>query len=245
MGGSCGDGIVQSGEACDDGNTASGDGCSATCTSEQSQTPAINLTIDKPAIPTELMTTHMITATVTGSGGFSGAVNLTATVVDTATNAPIPGWTVALDNATLNLAANGTATAIAVLTIPSENKGLNATVKIDANSSAGAKQATSTVTATNQITFPITLNTGCVYPTPGTTNVTIGTKVRWMNKATSNITIHVDANQNGIAHQPDPGSAPNTAYERTVTGNPGAAFSWYCHAPGPNVSNRLLQAVAP
>ncbi len=29
--GTCGDGIVEAGEACDDGNTASGDGCSSTC----------------------------------------------------------------------------------------------------------------------------------------------------------------------------------------------------------------------
>jgi hypothetical protein len=213
---------------------------------EQSQTPAINLTIDKPAIPTELMTTHMITATVTGSGGFSGAVTLTATVVDTATNAPIPGWTVALDNATLNLAANGTATAVAVLTVPSENRGLNATVKFDANSSAGAKQVASTVTATNQITIPVTLNNGqCVYPAAGTINVIANTKVRWRNAATANITIHVNGNQNGVAHQPDPGSAPNTVYEQTITGNPGNAFSWYCHAPGPTVNNLLLRAVAP
>lgn len=33
-GSSCGNGIIETGEACDDGNLVSGDGCSATCTSE-------------------------------------------------------------------------------------------------------------------------------------------------------------------------------------------------------------------
>ena len=37
--GTCGDGIVGSGEACDDGNTASGDGCSPTCKNEGAPLP--------------------------------------------------------------------------------------------------------------------------------------------------------------------------------------------------------------
>ena len=244
VGGSCGDGVVQSGETCDDGNTASGDGCSATCTTEQVQTPRLDVALDKQTITTELLTTHMITVQLGAAGGFSGAVNLTATAVDAA-NAPIPGWTVTLDKATVTLAENGNGTAIATLTVPSENKGLAATVKIDATSSLGAQQVTSAVTVANQLTIPMTLNGGqCVYPTAGTVNVTVGSKVRWLNKATSNVTIHIAGNASGFQHQADPGTAPNAAYEQTAT-TAGAAFSWYCHAPGPTVNNLLLRAVAP
>ena len=172
-------------------------------------------------------------------------MTLSGSVVDAASVA-IPGWTVAFDNATVNIAANGTGTAIATVTIPSENKGLSGTVKISANSSAGVKEATSAVTVANQITFPITLNGGaCVYPPAATINVTVGTKVRWLNKATSNVTIHIGPNANGLSHQADPGSAPNTAYEQTVSGNPGANISWYRHAPGPTVNNLILRPTAP
>jgi len=243
-GGSCGDGIVQAGEACDDGNTASGDGCSATCTTEQSQTPKLDVALDKQTISTELLTTHMITVQLGASGGFSGAVNLTATAVDAA-NAPISGWTVALDKATVNLAANGNDSVVATLTIPSEARGLSGKVKIAASSSLGSKEITSDVTVANQLTIPMTLNNGqCVYPAAGTVNLLAGTKVRWLNKAAANVTIHIQGGAaNGFNHQGDPGSAPNTAYEQTATGAPGGNITWYCHAPGPTVNNLLLKVV--
>jgi hypothetical protein len=76
--------------------------------------------------------------------------------------------------------------------------------------------------------------------------VTVGTKLRWLNKATQSITIHVNGNDNNVAHQPDPGSAPNAAYEQTIGGTTaGRTFTWYCHAPGPTVNNLVVQPVAP
>jgi cysteine-rich repeat protein len=243
VGATCGDSIVQSGEQCDDGNTAAGDGCSATCTTEQSQTPKVDISIDKPTITSDLLQTHMITVTLGASGGFSGAVNLTGTVVD-ANNQALPGWTVAFNTPTVNLSANGNASAVATLTVPSENRGLAGTVKIAASSSLGSVEKTSAVTVANQLTIQMTLTNGvCTYPAAGTINILAGTKVRWLNKAASNITIHLNGNQNGFAHQGDPGSAPNVAYEQTATGAPGAAFGWYCHAPGPTVNNLLLRVV--
>lgn len=245
-GGACGDGLQQAGEACDDGNSLGGDGCSATCSVEA--VPRLDMVIDNPAVMTELKTTHMLTATLVGSGGFGGAVNLTATVVDAA-NVPLPGWTVTLDNATVNVPADGSVNAVATLTVPSENKGLTGTVKIEATSDIGPKSVSSTITALNQVTFGVTLNGGgtCVYPTAGTVRVTTGTKVRFLNKAADNITIHIGGDtgnaRTGLNHQPDPGSATDTAYEQTMTGI--GMVSWYCHAPGPTVNNLLIQGVAP
>jgi cysteine-rich repeat protein len=239
----CGDGVKEGAEVCDDGNTAGGDGCSATCTEEAA--PRLDVVLDKQLIDTELMTTHMITVTLGAAGGFSGAVNLTASVVDSANN-PIPGWTVTLDSATVNIPVDGGGQAIATLTVPSTNKGLSGTVKIDATSSLGTAQVTSMVTAANQITIPMTLNNGqCVYPAAGTINITVGSKLRFVNKAASNVTIHMGPEINGLQHQPNPGSAPNGVYEQTITGTPAGTIGWYCHAPGPTVNNLRLQPVAP
>ncbi len=242
----CGDGVKEGTEVCDDGNTAGGDGCSATCSEEEIPTPRLDVVVDKQIIDTELMTSHMITVTLGAAGGFSGAVNLTASVVDAASN-PIPGWTVTFDNATVNIPVDGGGQAIATLTVPSTNKGLSGMVKIDAASSLGTKQVTSMVTAANQITIPMTLNANgqCVYPPAGTINITVGSKLRFLNKAASNVTIHMAPEINGLEHQPNPGSAPNGVYEQTVTGTPADTIGWYCHAPGPTVNNLRLQPVAP
>jgi cysteine-rich repeat protein len=241
----CGNGIPTTGEACDDGNAANNDGCSSTCTVE-SATPSLAATIDKSTISTELRTTHMLTVSLTASGGFTGPATLAASVAD-GTGTAIPGWTVAFDKTSVDV-TSGTGQAIATVTVPSTNKGLVGTVKIDVTGTGvPAKQVTSTVTAVNQITIPITVSGGqCVYPAAGTIQVTLGTKIRWLNKSTQNITIHVNGgDNNGVPHQPDPGSAPNTAYEPTLSGTAVGAISWYCHAPGPTVNGLVIQPVAP
>ena len=211
--------------------------------------PRLDVTIDKPTITTELMTTNMLTVTLTSANGFTGSVSLTASVVD-AQGQPLAAWPVTLSAASLSVAANASASSVATLTIPSENRGLAGTVKIEATSSAGTQSVTSAVTALNQLTFGVTLNNGqCEYPSAGNTNVTYGTKVRFLNKANTNITIHVDdGGPYGVPHQPDPGSAPDTAYEKVVTEPTQTPtvqqFSWYCHQPGPNVGKtRVLKPV--
>lgn len=209
--------------------------------------PRLAVTVDKPTVMTELGASTMITVTLTGTGGFAGAVTLTATVVDGA-GAAIPGWTVGLNQATVNVAENGTAVAVATLQVPTRNGGLTGTVKIDAVSSLGTQSLTSAVTALNQVSVTVTENAGqCVYPSSAPLEVVAGTKVRFVNKfATDNITIHVDGNANGVNHESDPGHAINTAYEQEVTGTTGT-ITWYCHAPGPNLggANPRFTVVAP
>lgn len=211
-----------------------------------SAVPRLDVTVDKPTVMTELGTSTMITVTLTGSGGFAGAVTLTATVVDGA-GAAVPGWTVGLNQATVNVATNGSAVAVATLQVPTLNSGLAGTVKIDAVSSLGTQTLTSAVTALNQVSVTVTENAGqCVYPSATPMQVVAGTKVRFVNKfTTDNITIHVDGNANGVNHESDPGHAVNTAYEATVSGTTGT-ITWYCHAPGPNLggSNPRFQVVA-
>jgi cysteine-rich repeat protein len=259
----CGNGAVDQGEQCDDGNTAAGDGCSASCQMEATATPALAISADKQTIATELMTTNTVTVTLTGSGGFQGDVNLTASLVD-ASNAPITGWSVALDPSTVTLATNGTGTAVATVTIPSENKALMGTLKIDAATTVSGvtTQTVSTdITAANQVTFAIGFdpNVGCVYPqglnSTNPVKVTVGSKVRFVNMAqtNNNIAIHSNGAGEGICHEDQPCGgdqalpsviAPNMAYEQTAktAGNP---FSWYCHQPGPdlNQNDPFIQVV--
>lgn len=250
-GADCGNGVVDTGEACDDGNTLSGDGCSASCATEQQANPRVTAAVDKTTVMTELKSTNMVTVTVTGVDGFSGAVNLTAKAVD-ATNAPITGWTVALDTQSVTLTENGTATAVVTLTIPSDSRTLSGSVVVDATSSAGTESVTSAVTAAKQVTLDVTVtNNDCVYP--GNVSVVSGTVVRFNNKNTVNFVIHSDGGALGVPHQgpgggqspDDPVTEPNTAYARTTTAS--GAFGWYCHDLGPDLGagNPRITVMAP
>jgi hypothetical protein len=219
------------------GSTQGSDGSSG-----NTGTPKVDVTISTPTISTELYTSNPITVTVTGSGGFSGAVALSGKVVDTA-GTDIAGWTVDFSAASVTLAKDGTQTSVATLKIPSTNTGLSGTLKITGASSAttGSNVASAPVTAMNQVTFSVKVDnaTGkCVYTVESGTvanpvKLSLGTKVRFFNTGTANLVIHsggVISHQgqapNGLA---DPVTEPNTAYEQMPTGT--GVATWYCHAP--------------
>ncbi len=197
--------------------------------------PRLDVSVDKPTINTELATSSMVTVTLTGSGGFSGAVNLTASVVD-GTGAPLMGWTVGLNSATVNITENGTGTAVATLAIPANAASLAGKIKIDVVSSLGTVTQMTDVTALKQVTLEVTQNAQgqCVYPTTNK-NLAIktGTKVRFVNKfTTDNIIIHGNG---AVPHEniASGGNGPNGAYELTF--NTAGNGSWYCHSPGPDL----------
>jgi hypothetical protein len=217
--------------------------------SDQTPTPRLVVSVDKATLSTELRTTNTVAVTLQASGGFSGAVALSASVVDGA-GAAMPGWTATLDAPAVEVPPDGAATAVATVVVPAENRGLAGTLKIDATSSLGAQMASSEVSVANQITFAMTLTEArCAYPS-GTLTVKVGTKIRWLNMTAANrIAIHMERPaRDGLVHQDDPGSAPGEAYEQTtavngdgqLSGNP---VAWYCHAPGADLGGnnpRLL-----
>lgn len=227
----------------DDDGSGSGSG------SGSSATPRVDISVDKPTLSTELLSTNMVTVTVRASGGFSGPVALTARAVDAGGTA-IPGWAVTLDSSTLNMSADGMATAVATVKIPSDKPVLAGAIQIDATSSTGAATAMSNVTVANQLTFTMKLNGGaCVYPVAAGTRTTIsqGTKVRWVNTdAAGRITIHINDNNDiqGFVHEPDPGMAPNGGTYEQTAGSATGSITWYCHAPQDNV-NRFSIAAMP
>jgi cysteine-rich repeat protein len=226
----CGDGVKEGSEACDDGNAAGGDGCSASCQDEAQ--PRLTVTVDKPTFNTQLLTTNMVTVTLQAAGGFSGQVTLAPSVVDAAGN-PIAAWTATLDKTTVDVPADGSATVVATLKIPSENLAPMGTLRIEATSSLGSSRAESAATVLNQLSFPVTLNANnCVYPAfaVGTVKVRRGTKLRFENRdATQTMIFHISVGVAGLAHQPDSGTLPNTVYEQTVGAAATGTTDWYCH----------------
>jgi plastocyanin len=191
----------------------------------------------------------MVTVTLQGSGGFSGPATLAASVVDSA-GAAIPGWEISLDKTTVDLATDGTATAVATVKIPAQ-AALAGSVKIDATSSLGATSATSTLTVAKQISLTMNLVGATCGPLANKAlTIAPGTNVRWVNgDPAKRVTIHVTPGQGsptGFSHQADPGMAPagtvGDKYEKVAVA--AGQVTWYCHAPG-NDANRYTLTVAP
>ena len=209
----------------------------------------LSVTADQTALTPELNSTSQVKVTLTGSGGFTGNVALAATIMD-ASNKPITAWTVAFDNASIDFTADGTQMATATLTIPSQNMGLAGNLTITATSSLGMTTLPVAVTVSNQLTFNVTANgTQCAYPTgisqAAPTKINVGTKIRFANMTNFTIVIHSNGGTDGIAHEDLAGMGPNGVYEQTLSGTGTAAFSWYCHSPGPDLgsSNPFIAAM--
>ncbi len=199
-------------------------------------------TVDKPTVSTELGTSNLITITLTSEGGFAGPVDIAASLVD-ASQAPLSDWLVAVNPASVTLAAGGTATAVATVAIPSDATSLMGDLKLDLTSDAGSTSVTSNITSLQQLTFDINIVNGqCVYPVDTNTTVTVrvGTVVRFRNTSTAdNLVVHAQGMAAaGIPHQgsgtnespDDPVTEPNTAYTRTTVATENGG-GWYCHSP--------------
>jgi len=215
-----------------------------------------------PTVNSELLTSNVVTATITSSGGFEGSVNVTASVVDS-NSQPISDWTVTLDSASVSVPSDGTAQAKATVMIPSTLAAaseLTATLKIEATDPSGtvtAQSATSAFTTTNQVTIAMNENNGqCQYPAGFSTTtplqVKVGTAVRWLNMSNGTIEIHSNGAQYGFCHENEPCNESTTnpqatpgtlntndAYVQTAaTVGDGKAFTWYCHSPGPDLGGQ-------
>ena len=209
-------------------NTGSGTGSGSG--SGMTPTPNLDVSLDKPTISAELLSSSMVTVTLHASGGFSGSVGVTATAVD-AGSVAIPGWTVTLDKSTVDIAADGSANVVATVKIPSDSAVATGTLKVDTTSSLGPVSHTAAVNVTKQLTVNLTLNgANCVYPAAmvGTVKVANGTKIRWVNgDAAANLTVHISAGIGGLNHEQG-ATPPAGVYEQTVSATSGTT-DWYCH----------------
>jgi cysteine-rich repeat protein len=249
----CGNGTMDTGEACDDGNTLSGDGCSATCTTEQTTSPRVAITVDKPTLMTDLAVPNEVTVTLTSMNGFAGDVTLTTSVVDSA-QAPITNWTTTLSTTTVTVGADMAEIAKVTLSVPGDSVPLNGMVKVTATSTAGTADAAIAVTANPILRFTYTTVVGgyqCVIsPTnPTTLRLKVNRTLKVVNDSDPagtgcgggpcRMRIHFDANgAAGIAHQ-GASMAPGASYDQTpTTSTTGANF--YCHTDAA-VTNQAIE----
>jgi plastocyanin len=232
----------------DDTNPGGDDTGSNGSGSDTTPTPALASNTDKPTVATELASTQQITLTVTGSGDFSGTANVVASAMD-ANNTPITDWTVELMSPSMVVPLNGTATAIAVLKIPSDSTMLAGTVKFTVTSGALTTTTSSAVTTTKQVTLATAVApNGCAYPVApnSTLTVHVGTKIRFLNTSANvgdNITIHINDNAAtppGMSHQQG-ASIPNASYDQTPTGT--GDTKWYCHDRDPSPPSMAIHVV--
>ncbi len=195
-------------------------------------TPKVAVTLDRATISTELLATELIAATITGTGGFAGPVNLVATVVNAADNTPVVGATAVFNQPTVTLTANGSTVSAITLKLPN-NAPAAVKVNVAATSSAAPVDVSSALTVANQVTFKVT-NDGtnkCKYP--ANSEVRVGTKIRFLlTEAVANgITIHSGG---PIPHEDiNEVFAVGQSYDFTpiIVGT----SPWYCHNVGPNL----------
>ncbi len=235
----CGNGSVESGEACDDGNAANGDGCSSTCTTEQSATPKLNVTVDKMTVNSELGKSEKFTLNLQSQGGFAESVTVAASLVNAA-GAPITSMQV-MGPTSVAVAADITTPTEYTVVIPSDATGtaLAATLKFDVTSSLGAANMTSTVNVAP--IFAITINAGTAAQDPmhplaaKTFTVKRGAKLHMVNSDTVE---HISHGGGGIPHEPGvPGAGtnglPNATYIVDTTPIAlGTNGTFGCHSHG-------------
>jgi cysteine-rich repeat protein len=228
----CGNGIVETGEQCDDGNTTSGDGCSSTCTTEQTVTPHVSVTVDKATITTDLNVETDVTVTATSEMGFAGTVTLAAAAMDSS-NAAITDWVNTLDQASLTLASGGTATAKLKVSAAGDAAMLAGNITVTATGAATPGTATVAVTFNPiaDVTFGDNAGT-CEYPTTRNFKIKAGRQLAVYNASTtSKLVVHTGGQITGLPHEGDTGTAAGQAYINTLS-TAGQADQIYCHNDG-------------
>jgi hypothetical protein len=200
--------------------------------------PAVAVTVDQPTITSNLGVSNKILVTVTGSMGFSGPVNLAVSAVD-GTGSAMADWVPTIDNATVTLTENGTATANVTFKLAGDVAQLAGSIKIAATSTADEADATTAVTENPvfQVVFDDNASGVCQYT--GSLNTTFNLKLGralWVvngSQGAHGLITHVDpGGVGGMSHQNINGTptAVGDAYKETPT-NTGTA-DFYCHQTG-------------
>lgn len=229
---SCGNGVVDQGEACDDGNANNGDGCSSSCTTENASTPRVTLTTDSASATTDLNAPATITVTATSEMGFTGTVTLAA-VADGA------DWSAALDASSLTITAGGTATAKLAISAMGDTAALTGNVKVTATYSGPAADATVAMTF-NPILDVKWGDDGtgkAVYDTNHLVNAPFklkaGRSIKVINGSTvAAFRVHTGAVISGFKHQPDTSAAGGFYMGTTVAADIGKTDNFYTHPQG-------------
>lgn len=228
----CGNGVVDPGEACDDGNANNGDGCSSTCQTENTATPRIALTVDNTTATTDLNVVSTFNITATSMMGFSGAVALTA-VADGA------DWMATLDSGSLTVAADGTATAKLTVKAMGDTAALTGNVKISAASSGPASDVSVAMTfnPTLDVTFVDSGGAVATYDPAWVGGkaymLKAGRSIKVVNgSTTAPMTVHVDGGIAGFPHEGGTTAASSAYMGTTAASDAGTSVTFYTHQGG-------------
>ena len=234
----CGNGVVDPGEACDDGNTNNGDGCSSSCTTENTNTPRVSLSVDLPTVTSNLNVDNMVTITATSMMGYAGTVTLTAAADSNGT--PITDWGATFDNATLTLTAGGTATAKVDIKAMGDTAMLAGNMKITATGAPSPVDVSVAATFNPTLTVKFGDSAGtCVYDTDhfvaNPFNLKAGRSIEVINgSATLPFTVHVGPTLSGFTHEGGKTAAGGSYMGTSNATDIGTTAQFYCHNDGAN-----------
>lgn len=221
----------------DDGTGSSGSGSDNTGSGSNNPMPRVDATIDKMAIATELGKQEVVTVTLTSVGAFAGDVSITASAVDS-TGAALTGGIAVTGQPTVALTANGTATAMYTVKIPSNATGADLTgmLKFNVTSPAGSKELDSTlnVAAVYTVTYTAGLGANVATHPERAQNITVkkGAKVAYHN---ADSVVHITHGDGAFPHETTgaTGGLPNNTYVvQTANLASGASGSLGCHTHG-------------
>lgn len=176
-------------------------------------------------ITAQSMTTQHLTAIVTTAGATAGNATVSLAAVDSATGAPVTGWTITPAQ-TVALPATGAVVIGFDVTIPSNSASLSVDLTAHAALGTLAADAPGHIDVLKHVTIVIPAGAGATSPHAGlgpqSLTVHAGTVIDFVNADTVTHVIH---GSGGIPHEAITSGGPGTTY--TVTVN--SSGQWYCH----------------
>jgi hypothetical protein len=175
----------------------------------------VNVTMDRATVATELGKSEIVTLTFTSVASFTGDVTVASALVDGAGAALTTGGLTVAGPPSVTLAANGTATAMYTVKIPTNATATQmlANLKLDVTSSLGNKAFTSafTIAPNYTITYPAGVGaTVAMHPVlKGAISVKKGAKISLFNADTTAHRTHADP---GNLHEPAGGGQAGGTY---------------------------------
>jgi hypothetical protein len=216
------------------GGTGEGNGGGTTAT------PRIQASVDKTTVSSELGKTETLMVTVQSMNGFTGPVNVNASVLDGTT--ALTTYTVTSTPASVTLEPGASQQIELKVKIPSDATALAPTVKVDLGGGAVSTNVSSAFTVAKQYTLVIPAGTGNTTLHAGLPSanaplrLNAGTKLVFRNSDTITHVIHGNG---GIPHENLALGAAGTDYSVTIQND----ATWYCHShEGTTQPNRPVLA---
>lgn len=185
-------------------------------------TPGVNVTMDRATVNTELGKDEVVTLTFTSTNSFAGNVTVASSLVDGAGAALTTGGLTVAGPASVPLTANGTATAMYTVTIPTDATAtqMTADLKLDVTSPSGTKAYTSafTIAPNYTVTYAAGLAANiAMHPMTGKKiSLKKGAKISLHNADT---VTHITHGDGGFPHETTgpTGGLPNNTYTIDTT----------------------------